>query len=132
MRRFADTFYYLALLNVDDAWHERAVALSESLGGTTVTTAWVLTELGDALSSPARRRSFMRFLSSLRADPSCFIAPASQGLFSQGVALFGQRPDKEWSLTDCTSFALMEQLGITEALTGDHHFEQAGFSILFK
>jgi predicted nucleic acid-binding protein len=45
---------------------------------------------------------------------------------------FSVRPDKEWSLTDCISFVVMNERGITDALTSDHHFEQAGFQILLK
>lgn len=51
---------------------------------------------------------------------------------SQGIELYSQRPDKNWSLTDCISFQVMKSFGITEALTGDHHFEQAGFVALLK
>jgi predicted nucleic acid-binding protein len=43
---------------------------------------------------------------------------------------YESRPDKAWSLTDCISFVVMNQHGLTEALTGDHHFEQAGFTAL--
>jgi len=53
-------------------------------------------------------------------------------LFERGVGLFRQRPDKEWSLTDCISFVVMRDASLTEALTGDHHFEQAGFSALLR
>ena len=58
------------------------------------------------------------------------IVPASQDVFEQGVELFENRLDKDWSLTDCISFIVMRERGLTEALTGDHHFEQAGFRAL--
>jgi len=129
---FADTFYYLALLSVEDAWHGRAEKLAESLEAPTVTTAWVLTEVADAFSDAPQRGSFLRLLKALREDPDCWIVPASQELFELGVELFAQRPDKDWSLTDCISFVLMRQQGISEALTADRHFEQAGFTIFLK
>lgn len=50
----------------------------------------------------------------------------------RGVDLFEQRPDKEWSLVDCISFGVMQDEKLTEALTGDRHFEQAGFVALLK
>ena len=50
----------------------------------------------------------------------------------RGVALYAERPDKDWSLTDCISFVVMRKMDITEALTGDRHFEQAGFTALLK
>jgi hypothetical protein len=46
--------------------------------------------------------------------------------------LYFQRRDKEWSLTDCISFTVMSDEGLTDALTGDHHFEQAGFTALLR
>jgi hypothetical protein len=58
--------------------------------------------------------------------------PASRELFDSGWALYQDRPDKDWSLTDCISFVAMRERGIIEALTGDHHFEQAGFRALLK
>jgi predicted nucleic acid-binding protein len=57
---------------------------------------------------------------------------ASSATFSDGLKLYDQRPDKQWTLTDCTSFEIMRNHGVTEALTADHHFEQAGFVALMK
>ena len=56
----------------------------------------------------------------------------SEALFEAGFNLFEARPDKDWSLTDFISFVVMEREGLTEALTGDHHFEQAGFTALLR
>jgi predicted nucleic acid-binding protein len=66
----------------------------------------------------------------LQNDPNTVIVEASHDSFVRGVELFAARPDKSWSLTDCTSFVVMEDHGIREALTGDHHFEQAGYVAL--
>lgn len=129
---FADSFYYLALLNRDDAKHRAAVALSRDLRGDQVTTAWVLTEVADALAAPNQRGSFLTFLTRLRGNPRVTIVPASQGLFEAGIEFYAQRQDKAWTLTDCISFVTMRRQAIAEALTGDHHFEQAGFTALLK
>jgi predicted nucleic acid-binding protein len=129
---FADTYYFLALMSREDAAHQRAVTLSQSLTAPIVTTAWVLTEVADALASPARRARFPILLRTLHADPKVTIIPPTQALFEQGIELYVKRPDKEWSLTDCISFVVMQDAGIYDALTGDHHFEQAGFRALLK
>ena len=127
---FADTFFFLALLNDRDAAHAKAL----SFDGTAplVTTGWVLMEVGDALSAPENRDTFLRLLALLRESSDARIIPLSEELFERGVELFRQRPDKEWSLTDCISFVVMADEGVSDALTGDHHFEQAGFRVLFK
>ena len=127
---FADTYYFLALMNKGDTAHTKAVALAEKITGPMVTTAWVLTELADALSTPPWRSSFLRLLDALRSDPACTIVPPSPALFEAGVSLFAERPDKDWTLTDCISFVVMREHHITEALTGDRHFQQAGFTAL--
>jgi len=51
---------------------------------------------------------------------------------ASGWTLYQQRPDKEWGLTDCISFVVMQEQGISEAFTSDHHFTQAGFTILLS
>jgi hypothetical protein len=95
-----------------------------------VTTEWVLTEVADALSHPRHRDAVSDFFRLLRDDPAVAIVPASADLFAQGMHLFERRRDKHWPLTDCISFVVMEDEGIGEALTGDRHFEQAGFKAL--
>jgi len=130
MAAFADTFYYLALLNPTDEAHQRASALSEKRRGRVITTAWVLTEVADALCEPANRLVFTRLIESLRSDPNTEVVPPDEDLFDRGLDLYARRPDKAWSLTDCISFVVMIDRGLTEALTGDHHFEQAGFRAL--
>jgi uncharacterized protein len=127
---FGDTFYFLAILNVKDAAHQKAVEFSTSHETALLTTAWVLTELADALADLRHRRAFRKVLDELRADASTIIVPPSEQLFEQGVDRYNARSDKEWSLTDCISFVVMKQHGVEDALTGDHHFEQAGFRAL--
>ena len=129
---FADTFYFLALLSTQDAQHERAKRFRTGLRVRIVTTDWVLTELADAMSSTRRRAGFATVLNLLVEDPDVTIVPANDSTWSADAALFGDRLDKEWSLTDCISFVVMTERGIREALTGDHHFEQAGFVALLK
>lgn len=129
---FADTFYFIALLNPDDLQHATAGAFSQSFDGKLITTGWILTELGDGMARPPWRETFVALRDDLLANPNVRIVPCSEELQSEGVELYRRRPDKEWSLTDCISFVVMQSEGITEALTGDHHFEQAGFIALLK
>jgi hypothetical protein len=75
---------------------------------------------------------FVALEARLRGDSFVTIVPVDQTKYEAGLALYRNRPDKDWSLTDCISFAIMQEHGITEALTGDHHFEQAGFIALLK
>jgi uncharacterized protein len=129
---FADTFYFLALLTREDESHHRAVAILKDLRNEIVTTAWVLTEVADGLALARNRAGFGRLLQVLQNNSWVTIRSADQALFDEGVRLYVTRPDKDWSLTDCISFVVMQERGMTEALTGDHHFEQAGFVALLK
>jgi uncharacterized protein len=129
---FADTFYFLALLNRNDAAHQKARTISENLTEPILTTAWVLTEVADALAAPNLRQTFLSLIQTLRSDPHTTIVPPTQTLFDQGLEFYAERPDKDWTLTDCISFVVMEQYGIRQSLTGDRHFEQAGFQALLS
>ncbi len=129
---FADTFLYLALLNRHDEAHVRALAFLEDRQPRLVTTAWVLTEVANTIAKSARRAEFGELFESVLADDKTTFIPASDALFRSGADRYVRRPDKHWSLTDCISFVVMEEHGLTDALTGDHHFEQAGFKALLS
>jgi predicted nucleic acid-binding protein len=128
---FADTAYWIALVVPTDAHHQRAVAANSGIAAV-VTTRFVLAELGVAPARVALRPMFLAILDQIEADPAIRIVAADDPSFREGVDLFRARPDKDWSLTDCISFVVKQREGITEALTADHHFEQAGFVALLK
>lgn len=129
---FADTFYFLALLNQNDRAFPKALFYSRLPQLRLVTTDYVLIELGDALNKPLLRDDFAALYDLLHQSPAIHVVPAQKSLLQGGVKLFKRRRDKEWQLTDCISFVVMDEFGITEALTGDRHFEQAGYKALLK
>ena len=129
---FADSFYFIAQLNSADEAHAKAREFTASFEGKLLTTDWILTEFGDAFARPPNRERFVRFYQQLAVMPDITIVPASRPLLMEGFELFANRADKDWSLTDCISFVVMTRQGITEALTGDHHFVQAGFVALLQ
>ena len=129
---FADTFFFLALVNPRDAAHGAAVAAHSSRKRPLLTTAWILTEVADGLADGPDRHLVAEIIADLDQEPRDIVVPASQALFEHGLQLYLARTDKEWSLTDCISFVVMEEHNIKEALTADHHFEQAGFIALLK
>lgn len=131
-RVFADTSFYQALFSRRDRYHSTAVALFETLEAEVVTTDYVLVELAALMARGDARSPFVRFVERLQSDPSTILVRTSPHLFDEGLALFVDRPDKEWSLTDCISFILMRDKNMTEALASDHHFEQAGFHVLLR
>ena len=78
------------------------------------------------------RQVFTDLMTIIQTDDQTTILPFSEDSFDWGRILFAARKDKDWSLTDCISFVVMQEHGITDALTADHHFEQAGFVALLK
>ena len=129
---FADTSFYIAFSNPRDRWHEAAKSFALSYSGIMLTTEFVLVELANYLCAPQDRALFLRFHEMLRGVARTSIVPASSECIQKGLALYGARPDKAWSLTDCISMSLMQERGLTEALTMDHHFAQAGFHVLLQ
>ncbi len=97
-----------------------------------MTTRAVLLEIGNALSKQRYRHAAIRLLDALEADLRVEIIPLSEQLYTRALQLYCERPDKEWGLTDCISFLIMQDLGLTEALTTDEHFQQAGFRVLLR
>jgi uncharacterized protein len=129
---FIDTSYLIALLNPRDGLYSRAQAWAQAVHEPVVVTEYVLWETFNAFSAPSDRPKAHLMLARLRSGPHQEIIPASPELFQAGVDLHARRPDKEWSLTDCISFVVMQRRGITRALTHDRHFEQAGFEALLR
>ena len=129
---FLDTLHILALINPRDAWHAKAVALSDRPRRKLVTTEAVLIEVANALCRQARRTWAVEAIDDLRRDPSVSCITIDADLFSRGVDLYRERHDKDWSLTDCISFVVMKDGRLTDALTADVHFVQAGFRALLR
>src|SRR5439155_9062066 len=94
--------------------------------GPIITTSAVIVELGNYLCATPGRRLFVPFVRDLKRNRRFEIVPADDALIERGLDLYGRRTDKKWSLTDCTSFVLMQSRSITDAVTGDHHFQLAG------
>jgi uncharacterized protein len=129
---FADSSYYLAILVPEDVNHAAAQAIALHLRRPVVTSEFIILEVGNFLSAPKSRGKFAKFLGSLQRDPNTEIVRLSSDLLRRGVELYNARPDKAWSITDCVSFTIMQDRDLTDALTADHHFEQAGFVALLK
>lgn len=132
---FVDTSFVLALAIRRDAANRSALswmARIADLGLRVVTTDAVCLEIGNGLSRLGTRSFAVNFLQRIHSDPTVRIVPLSESLYGRAFEVFRSRPDKEWGLTDCVSFVVMQDLGITDALTADRHFEQAGFTALLR
>lgn len=130
---FLDTSYAVALSARTDENHERAVQLAEQLEAADayiVTTRAILLEIGNALSKLRHRTAAVRLLTALENDLKVEIVAASDELYLRAFEMYRDRSDKEWGLIDCMSFVVMSDQGLTEALTADNHFHQAGFRVL--
>jgi predicted nucleic acid-binding protein len=131
---FADTFYWVALLNARDPFHARVASFSLALGAARlVTTDEVLTEVLNwfSRSGPLWRGKAAILVHSLRSNPNVDVLSQTRADFDAAFALYEARPDKGYSLTDCRSMVALLALGVTEVLSNDHHFTQEGFTILF-
>ncbi|HLX70366.1 MAG TPA: PIN domain-containing protein [Verrucomicrobiae bacterium] len=129
---FADAFYFIARLNRRDQHHERVLKFSREFRAQILTSDWVLMEVADALAESESRSRVREFIFHLRQFPACEIVPASRELLDRALELYHQHTDKKWTLTDCVSFVVMRERNVTDALTADKHFEQAGFVALLK
>jgi predicted nucleic acid-binding protein len=132
---FLDTSYAIALSASADQLHESAVRVAERIESenvSLVTTRAVVVEIGNALSKSKYRRAAVELLQSLEEDPTVEIVPLTEELYERAARLYAGRADKEWGMTDCISFVLMLERGLTEALTADEHFRQAGFTALLR
>ncbi len=130
---FLDTSYAVALSALTDQNHKRAVQLAAELKSSAtyfVTTRGILLEIGNALAKVRYREAAVRLLTALENDPRVEIVPASDELYRRALEIYRDRVDKEWGLIDCMSFIVMNDHQLTDALTADNHFRQAGFRVL--
>lgn len=130
---FADTFYWIALANRRDAWHDKAKFVSQSPGQVRiVTTDEVLVEFLNYLSAygPQMRRRAVLLVHSILDDPEIKVIQQTHQSLMSGLELYENRLDKEYSLVDCISMQAMKAQELTEVLTHDKHFFQEGFTLL--
>ena len=130
---FADASYWIALMNPRDKSHETAKSVSEELGNhQMVTSEMVLIELLDYMAEygEEKRKEVVKMVKDIKTDPNMEIVRQTSEQFWAAVDYYESRLDKGWGVTDCASFQLMEARGMWEALSSDHDFEQAGFTIL--
>ena len=136
MRRvFADSSYWIALLNPRDELHVKARGAARTYASDRVVTSeMVLVEFLNAFSDrgPRLRRAAAQAIRSLQSAASVVVIPQTSDQFEQALRRYDGRPDKSWSLTDCASFLIMETERIDSALTYDQHFAQAGFQALLR
>jgi predicted nucleic acid-binding protein len=124
---FADTSFWIALVDRRDAYHLKAVECSQKLSGKIVTTEAVLLETINTFSKPNWRPHVIALIDHIRTRDDIEIVYKT---WHHGWDLFIGRSDKSWSLTDCLSFLVMRERELTDALASDSHFRQAGFQAL--
>jgi hypothetical protein len=95
-----------------------------------ITTEMVLWEVLNALAHPATRSGAAEVYRQCHQADGVEVVPCEIRPMQAAFALYATRRDKSWSLTDCLSFRVMQERKLTDALTADHHFEQAGFRAL--
>lgn len=136
MRRvFADTFYWIALTDPRDDWHTRVLASSRSLGSVHIVTSRpVLIEMLNFFSAAGARwrQEALDAVESILQSETVEILPDDDTPLEDGLALYGARQDKGYSMTDCLSMQWMRQAGVYEVLTHDQHFAQEGFILLIR
>ena len=133
MQIFADTQFFVALINPNDQGHQQALDADRSRRVSTIVTTEEI--LGEVLTFFAERGRLFRQLAVAAIDkvldsPDFLVLEQSHSSFRAGLAFYKARPDKGYSLTDAISMATMTRLGITAILTHDHHFAQEGLQVL--
>ncbi|MFO0850365.1 MAG: PIN domain-containing protein [Gemmataceae bacterium] len=134
--RFVDTSGWAAWISPTERLHPIAVAAVDDTwagGGRLVTTSFVLAELTGLLNRlRVPKPQQIETLDAIRSDPAVVAVSVAGPLEAAAWALWAARPDKEWTVVDCASFIAMQERRLTESLTTDHHFEQAGFVRLLR
>ncbi len=131
MIEFLDTVAFVGVVDRRDQFHGLVTSYLDTFEGKMLTTEWVIVESLDSLAEPSYRSSAIGMIERFHTNPMVEIVPFDGRIYRDAYKLYRNRPDKGWSLTDCTSFVIMEQRKVIRALTADHHFRQAGFIPVF-
>lgn len=134
-KAFADTSFWIAVLNPRDSLHPAAIEVWQGLSSAVIVTSeMVLVELLNGFSekSSLLRSAAVRAIEEMQRDSRVQVVPQSSHQFQETVWRYGKAFDKGWSATDCASFAIMDSQHIQLALTQDRHFVQAGFRALLR
>jgi len=132
---FADTFYWIAIANPNDAWHEKAKSLSKALSPFRIVTSdEVLVEFLNFLTGrgSALRAKALQLVRSILTNANIQVCPQTRDSFLAGLAHYENRPDKDYSLTDCISMSIMRRDNISQVLTHDEHFLQDSLEPLLR
>ncbi len=127
-RVFVDTSGWFAAASRRDHDHSAVKQYLKENTPPLLTTDYVVDESVTLLLSRLGHTAAVRYLDSLLASPRIELIYLKRQSIEAAMRLFRERPDKGWSLTDCTSFVIMEELGLNTALALDDHFRQAGFT----
>jgi uncharacterized protein len=132
-RIFADTFYWIALLNPKDQWNLSVNEIQPKIVSVQlVTTETVLIELLNYYSEygSEMRQTVVDTVRDILVDLDIEYISHSPDIFLEALDFYEKRLDKGYSLTDCVSMLTMKTLNIHQILTHDNHFEQEGLTIL--
>lgn len=130
---FADSQYYIGILHPRDQWHLNALDAANSLSNSQyITTEAVLGEVLAFFSDFGRdvRLNAAEAVQVILSDVNTEVLSVTPDMFREALALYKQRPDKSYSLTDCISMNICRERGITDVLSHDRHFSQEGLSVL--
>ena len=131
-RIFVDTGFVIAVINQRDQYHQQASELANRFEGyPLLVTDGVLLEIGNALVRNYKKEA-IEIIEQFFDSDEVEVVRLTPQLFDQAFSLYKMYEDKEWGLVDCISFAVMRAVGVSQALTFDRHFVQAGFQVLMR
>lgn len=132
---FVDTSALIAIGNKRDAFHTQALEVNDQLVGSNsffVTSSAVLLEFGNAFSTVNLKPFSIRLIDAVMQSKKWKSVVVDENIMNDSFELYKQMIDKDWGFVDCTSIVLAKSIGIQNVFSTDHHFEQAGLTILLK
>jgi predicted nucleic acid-binding protein len=132
---FVDTSALIALGNTRDQFHLQAKEIFKELvlaRNRFLTTNAVIFELTNAFSAVQYKSIAIKLIDMINNSRGWSVITIDDDLMTKGISRFRKMHDKDWSLVDCISMIISEDIGCTNIFSNDHHFEQAGFVILLK